>query len=264
MVPIRGWLDGIRRLMRGDFFVGRGSTQRRLKRSAFCNDYKVSAYGREEAIWRFEQKLKTDQEVRESLWTLSGLRLVCHCTPTQDCHADATIQEFRLLFPGAYDRNDGTAGPPSSQVLNFLARLREEATSDEGSSEDDGVLATGAGWRGQGSPMMVGVGYTAREYCDGQSLTSPGRWPVNQRRYPTSKPWQEVSQLFMAFAEREGSTQLLTDLALGKVKECPFGTGSIRDLKESSLVALGRHGLSLQPNEEDRGDISLPQQKIQK
>ena len=35
----------------------------------------------------------------------------------------------------------------------------------------------------------------------------------------------------MAFAEREGSSQLLTDLALGKVKECPFGKGSIQDLK---------------------------------
>ena len=97
--------------------------------------------------------------------------------------------------------------------------------------------------------MMVGVEYTAREYCDGQSLASPGRWPVNQRRYPTSKPWQEVSQLFMAFAEREGSTQLLTDLALGKVKECPFGTGSIRDMKESFLVA--------QRNKEDKGDIPI-------
>ena len=110
---------------------------------------------------------------------------------------------------------------------------------------------------GEGPPMMVGVGYTARECCDGQSLASPGRWPVNQRRYPTSKPWQEVSELFMAFAEREGSSQLLTDLALGKVKECPFGKGSIRDLKESSLVALGRHGLSLQRNEEDRRDIPI-------
>ena len=178
--------------MRGDFYVGRGSTQRRLKRSAFCNDHKVSAYGREEAIWRFEQKLKTDQELRESLWTLSGLRLVCHCTPTQECHADVIIQEFRLLYPAACDRNNVTTGPPSSQVLNFLARLSEEATCDEASSADEAVPAKRASWQGQGPPMMVGMGYKAREYCDGQSLASPGRWPVNQRRYPTFKPWQNV------------------------------------------------------------------------
>ena len=63
--------------------------------------------------------------------------------------------------------------------------------------------------------MMVGVGYTAREFCDGQSLASPGRWPVEHRRYPESEPWKAVAALFMAFAEREGTPQLLADLALG-------------------------------------------------
>ena len=242
VVPVRGWLDGIRRLMCGDFYVGRGSTQRGLKRSEFCNDYLMSVNYRQEAIWRFEQKLKSDQELSESL-----------CTPTQDCHADAIIREFRSLYPGAHDRGDVSTGPPSSRVLNFLARLREEAPSEEGSSADENVPAKGAGWRGQGDPMMVGVGYTAREFCDGQSLASPGRWPVHLRRYPDSKPWQEVSELFMSCAEREG--QLLTDLTLGKVKECPFSGQSIQDLKESSLAALSRQGLSLQRTAEDRGDV---------
>ena len=95
MVPVRGWLDGIRRFMGGAlYFIGRGSTQRGLKRSRFCNDFKVSVYGRDEAIWRFEQKLKSDPELRESLWTLSGLRLVCHCTGSRS----ATVMQSSTSF----------------------------------------------------------------------------------------------------------------------------------------------------------------------
>ena len=29
-----------------------------------------------------------------------------------------------------------------------------------------------------GDPMLVGTGHTARPYCDGHSLASPGRWPL--------------------------------------------------------------------------------------
>ena len=257
VVPVRGWFDGIRRFMRGDYYIGRGSTQRGLKRSRFCNDFKVSVYGRDEAIWRFEQKLKSDAELRESLWTLSGLRLVCHCTQAQECHGDAIIHEFRRRYPDAYDRNLPTTGPPSSRVLNYLACLREEPESDEGSSADEGVPEKGAGWTGRGEPMMVGVGYTAREFCDGQSLASPGRWPIEQRRYPESGAWKAVAALFMTFAEREGTPQLLADLALGKVKACPFEAARVRELKEESLDILSKHGLVLQRTGQDRRDVPI-------
>ena len=48
-------------------------------------------------------------------------------------------------------------------------------TSDDGSSADENVPKKGAGWTGVGSPLQVGVGYTSRDYCDGQGLPSPGR-----------------------------------------------------------------------------------------
>ena len=99
-------------------------------------------------------------------WSVTG-------TQAQECHGDAIIHEFRRRYPDAYDRNLPTTGPPSSRVLNYLACLREEPESDEGSSADEGVPEKGAGWTGRGEPMMVGVGYTAREFCDGQSLASP-------------------------------------------------------------------------------------------
>ena len=44
--------------------------------------------------------------------------------------------------------------------------------------------------------MMVGSGYVAREMCDGQSLSSQGRWPVDMRRYPHSPLWNSISSKY--------------------------------------------------------------------
>ena len=50
------------------------------------------------------------------------------------------------MFPAPYDRSDLGGAAPSSQQLNYLARLREEVESDEGSSADEGAAARGDGW----------------------------------------------------------------------------------------------------------------------
>ena len=156
VVPTRAWLDEVRRFMRGDYSISRGSTQRGLTQSLYCNDYKVSVYGRKEAIWRFEQKLRKDQALLETLWTMSGLRLVCHCKRTQECHGDAIIQEFRQQYPDPYDRAASTSARPSPRVLKYLARLREEPESEDDTSPDEGAPSKGSGWRGKGPPLMVG------------------------------------------------------------------------------------------------------------
>ena len=41
----------------------------------------------------------------------------------------------------------------------------------------------GSGFCGNGSPMQVGLGYTSRDFCDGQSLASPGRWLPDDRKF---------------------------------------------------------------------------------
>ena len=230
VVPIRGCLEEIRRVMLGDYDVGRGCRQRNLGASLFCNDYKVSVYGRERAISQFAQKLKGDAALMARLWTLSGLR--------QTCHADEIIREFRKLYPTAFDREDSESEPPSSEVLNYLARLRMESEPQDESSADEQVPEKGAGWRGTGPPMCVGEGYVVREVCDGQSLASPGCWPVSRRRYPESELWNEISSLFMNFAGHHGTPQLLMELALGKVKECSFDSADIRALKQGTVEAM--------------------------
>ena len=55
--------------------------------------------------------------------------------------------------------------------------------------------------------MMIGSGYVTRELCDGQSLASPGRWPIHDRAYPENVQWKKVSKLIMDFARTHGTTE---------------------------------------------------------
>ena len=94
VVPVRGYLEGIRRLMKADCYIGRGCKQRGVRRSDFANPNKVSVYGHSEAVRRCELTLARDDGSRGKVWSLSSCRLVCHCTPEQEC------QEYRRVGPG--------------------------------------------------------------------------------------------------------------------------------------------------------------------
>ena len=83
--------------------------QRGLGRSHLCNTYKVSVYGRKLAIQNFAEGIRADQKLREHLPRLAGKRLVCHCLPTQECHADSIVAGYKLLYPEAYDKKMRTA-----------------------------------------------------------------------------------------------------------------------------------------------------------
>ena len=62
----------------------------------------------------------------------------------------------------------------------------------------------------------------SRELCDGQTLASPGRWPVAQRRYPEDALWLTVSTKFMDYADRYGIPELLMKLAFGTSRFVSF------------------------------------------
>ena len=121
VVPIRRDLDDIARLMAGDLYIGRGSRQRGLLASPFSNSYKVGEYGRVNAIHLFEQYLDNSPELIKLVPSLSGKRLVCHCSKSQSCHGDILVKKFVELFPDAYDRNAPDQRPPTSSELNLLA-----------------------------------------------------------------------------------------------------------------------------------------------
>ena len=210
VVPVRGHLEGIRRLMKGDNYVGRGCRQRGLQRSVFGNPHKVSVYGRARAVRRYAVTLARDEELRAKVWSLAGCRLLCHCTLEQECHADVITAEYGRQFPDAHDRDGPDPHVPSSSVLNLLSRLREEPDSSDGSSADEAAPRETAGWRGTGKPMEVGLGYTSQEISDGQGLASPGRGSPEERRYPDKALWKAASEPIIDFTRRHGTTALLT------------------------------------------------------
>ena len=263
VVPTRGFLDDIKRLMLGDIYIGRGSKQRSLLKGKFSNPYKVSQHGRSQAVFRFEQHFRQTKELEADIWTLSGTRLVCHCRESQECHGDVLVREFKRQFPGAYDRAAVSAVPPSSAVLNYLARLREEASSSEGSSADEGAAPKGSGWRGNGPPMVIGTGYTSRELCDGQTLASPGRWEPSLRTYPQNETWKEVSGILMDYARRKGTPELLARLALGKVDKCPFNAREVQELRDSIIDALESREIHLERMSEDRTNVPVDFRLVQ-
>ena len=95
VLPVRGHLDSIKRFLKGDRYIGRGSRQRSLGKSRYCNTFKVSQYGRSVAISGFRDALLGDRALYASLRILSGTRLVCHCRASESCHGDELIEEFK-------------------------------------------------------------------------------------------------------------------------------------------------------------------------
>ena len=76
----------------------------------WANDYKVSVYGRAAAVQQFGEKLRRENSLKDFLWTLSGVRLVCHCLPSQSCHGDEIVREYKNQLPAAFDREEESRG----------------------------------------------------------------------------------------------------------------------------------------------------------
>ena len=115
-------------------------------------------------------------------------------------------------------------------------RLREEPESD-GSSPDEGAPGKNAGHRGTGKPVQDGVGYVQRDFCDGQSLASPGRWTPSARVYPSTEHWNSISGVFQRFTVHFGSEDLFGVTGDGK-KAVLFLLPTSRASRTSSSMLL--------------------------
>ena len=118
---------------------------------------------------------------------------------------------------------------PRTDVLNYMAKLRETPETDDGATADEDAMPRGSGWTGRGSPLQigwyVGSGCCVRDFCDGQA--------------------DMITDLSKTF----GTMELLVNLAMGRIKDSPFPVEAVRSLKNRIISGfpLGRH-------EEDRPD----------
>ena len=244
--------------MKGDLYIGRGCRQRGLSCSQFANPYKVAKFGRSRAIELFSTFFARQRTA--SFSPLDFIRIAT-CMSLWSSAAVSCRRPHLCLFPfvsGCVRQNDPHSGvPPTSDQLNYLAELREEHGSSEGSTADEDAAPAGSGWKGSGKPMQVGIGYTVRDFCDGQSLASPGRWAPSDRRYPQSDAWSAVVVLVKRFSEVFGTTKLLMDLALGRIKKCPFPIEAVNSLKKEIVDSLSSRGLNLKREEGDRDELPI-------
>ena len=157
--PSRVRLQGVaRRLPDGWLYIGRGSSKYGLEPSVWANAFRIGRDGdRGHCIELFRRHLRASPALLARLPEHRGKKLACHCGMHEGCHGDVLVQEFAAI---------------AEQHL-----YDADATSDE---DEDGAPkpGLGAGWRGVGPPLSVGVGARARKPRDGGGLCSPGRWPL--------------------------------------------------------------------------------------
>ncbi|CAK0905717.1 unnamed protein product [Prorocentrum cordatum] len=79
----------------GPIYVGRGSRRWGLAASRWGNPFTISPErSREDAVALFAGWIRTQPTLLQSLETLRGALLVCHCGPDQACHADILLAEL--------------------------------------------------------------------------------------------------------------------------------------------------------------------------
>ena len=256
VLPVRANLDAIKRFMIGDCYIGRGSRQRGLSKSIFCNTHKVSCSSKRKGDPDVQKDLSTNSELCERLWTLSGLRLVCHCTPNHTCHAHVLVQKFRERYPGAYDRTDTTSTPPAG-VLNPPGSPQGRPPSDPGSSADEGGSSGRLRLVGHGQCTTCRNGVHRKGILRRPVAGIARALVVIAAEVPFSPGVDSGLISVQEVCRHVRFPDLVIGLALGNVNSCPSGTTEISELKADIVAGLREHGLKLRTSVRDRQDVLL-------
>ena len=87
--PRRRCIDDLTRLQSCHIYIGRGHAKLHSSRSRWANPFAISrTRTRQECITLFRDYLRTRQDLLQDIQSLRGHVLVCHCTQSQQCHAD--------------------------------------------------------------------------------------------------------------------------------------------------------------------------------
>ena len=168
------------------------------------------------------------------LESLEGLRLVCHCTPSQLCHVDVLIRLFEkrraellgaLAAPPASD-TDALAQASSRRAGLLVPRMGKATLARQTPTLQAGL----------GAPIMVGRGDTRRLLADGAGLCSPGLWPPHRRHPPTGIAHELFRTLseeldLLASSTAGGLDKFLADIASGRVASDPFPADATERLR---------------------------------
>ena len=188
IVPERGCVELVREFMQGDYNIGSGSRERNLKPSVFGNRFEVAVPRRIGAIRRYEDMLRKNDDLLKSstaFWIPPCLSLPCQPgMPRRHHHGVQVIVPSCVQPTGLLDSSSAQGVSEKFQIQMMdppqmkERRLEEQAGSEQAS------------------------GKTRRDMCDGQTLASPGRWPVEHRFYPDDETWRCVSSLYTDFSRR--------------------------------------------------------------
>ena len=250
-VPTRGCVGNVKQFQKKHLYIGRGGT--RGRRSVWANPFSVSAYGRQEAIARFERYLRSNSELLLQLPSLRHRVLLCHCKPHQGCHADILIKLFQETQAARLRES-----PPAAQDLQCAAAGKDHVAVEESDTEpDEGAPPLGSGWLGHGPPLQVGQGPKQRGIRDGAGLCSPGRWAPRHRQLPETAVIKAVHCEICQFCDRYITPKLFSELACGKHDKSPFPKTDIDSLRQKIKVVLLSEGHDGKRQVGDRGAVEF-------
>ena len=216
-------------------YIGRGVRSRGIPQSEWCNHFRVSQYGREEAVAMFKRRIKADDAMMNKIHELKGKTLICHCRPEELCHgdslkeilADLTLQSDQSPKEGL-DIDEGNEGPPHRG---------------------------GEGPRGIGPPLMTWKKGQPRELADGGGLCSPGKWPLNRRRYENGEASSELRAVILKALDSLGDVsaqrRLVFELAAGRFGVSPFPEEMVSGVRRDWAAMLAARGHPRSPSPVD-------------
>ena len=133
--------------------------------------------------------------------------------------------------------------------MALAAEAREERTQESDAEPDDFV---GGGWLGHGSPFLVGRAEKARGLTDGAGLCSPGRWPMEARRYPDTPAGRIAAESVWNQACQVSSSQLFNSLAAGKIATSPFDEDGVDAFRINLMAYVQECEIDFAPRPGDR------------
>ena len=271
-LEIRKVRQGIPLIERGHELLYVGRTKDNLgKASRWANPFRIGVDGSRAGVLNLYKKHLKKSGLEEEIGCLQGKTLLCHCGPSEDCHADILLQLLKdkplvdekvATDPGAVEKTKTAKGfnlikdnvrgniDGADVMLEYIddglpSRMVQEVDTERPAKDLPHEDATCRG--GHGPPRTAHFMGKDRPYEDGGGKCSPGRWPREQR-LPTSDLAKElliqaralmVKSIRKTSGGKDSPVTMMLKLAAGHYKESPFDAESIDEMTQVIVKLLG-------------------------